>query len=46
VTHDVHRRDAPALTGSGPLDTAPDTSTLKTIDSFPAEADDRVAAAS
>ncbi|WP_349604326.1 MULTISPECIES: patatin-like phospholipase family protein [Cupriavidus] len=46
VTHDVHRRDAPALTGSGPLDTALDTSKLNTIDSFPAEAEARVSAAS
>lgn len=46
VTHDVHRRDAPAWTSSGPLDTALDTSKLNTIDSFPAKADARVAAAS
>ncbi|MGO4327154.1 DUF3734 domain-containing protein [Cupriavidus sp. 2TAF22] len=40
VTHDVHRVDAPALTGSGPLDTEPVTPGMTTIDQLPAQAND------
>ncbi|WP_427308476.1 DUF3734 domain-containing protein [Cupriavidus sp. H39] len=46
VTHDVHRRDAPVLTVSGPVEEGLETSRLKTIEGFPAEADDRVAGVS